>query len=100
MACVWLGQRVLDGLDTASSPIRAALMPKDEYLTRGTSHLLASEDLTAGYWHPKLLHKRVESTALAPAYIAVACGTGCSRDAMLRNPAYCAAYSLYFGAYS
>ena len=60
-ACVQFGQRVLEWVETASFPLRAVLLPKDEYLPRGTSHLLASEDLTAGYWHPKLLHKLDES---------------------------------------
>lgn len=67
VACVQFGQRVLEWVEIASFPIRAAMPPKDEYITRGTFHILANEDLPAVYWHPKLLDKLAEIAALATA---------------------------------
>ena len=66
-ACVRFGRRVLDWVETASFPIRAAMPPKHEYITRGAFHLLANEELPDVYWHPKFLDKLAEIAAQAPA---------------------------------
>jgi len=66
-ACVQFGQRVLEWVETASFPIRAAMPPKHAYITWGTFHLLANEELPAAYGHPKFLDKRAEIAAQAPA---------------------------------
>ena len=66
-ACVRFGRRVLDWVETASFPIRAVLPPKHEYITRGTFHILANEELPVVYWHPKFLDKLAEIAAQATA---------------------------------
>ncbi|MDO7888147.1 ABC-three component system protein [Hymenobacter cheonanensis] len=66
-ACIRFGRRVLDWVETASFPIRSAMPPKDEYITRGTYHILANEELPAVYWHPKFLDKLAELSAQAMA---------------------------------
>jgi len=66
-ACVRFGRRVLDWVETTSFPIRASMPPKDEYITRGTYHILANEELPAVYWHPKFLDKLAEIATQATA---------------------------------
>lgn len=66
-ACVRFGRRVLDWVETASYPIRAAMPPRDEYITRGTFHILANEELPAVYWHPRFLDKLAKIAAQSPA---------------------------------
>lgn len=64
-ACRTFGLSVLDWMETANFSIRAAMPAKDEYVTRGSYHMLADEPDPAVYWHPKCLEKLAEAVEQA-----------------------------------
>lgn len=65
--CRTFGLSVLDWMETVNFSIRAGMPAKDEYVTRGSYHMLADEPTPAVYWHPKCLEKLTEALEQATA---------------------------------
>ncbi|RTQ53741.1 hypothetical protein EJV47_03130 [Hymenobacter gummosus] len=59
-ACLRFGRRVLDWVEEANFPIRPAMPPTADYITRGSYHMIADRDVPPVYWHPKFLEKMAE----------------------------------------
>ena len=62
-ASLRFGRRVLDWVEDANFPIRSAMPPSADYITRGSYHLMADMELPPVYWHPKFLEKMAELIA-------------------------------------
>jgi hypothetical protein len=62
-ACVKFGKRVLTWMENAKIPIRKNMPLGDDYVMRGSYHMLADLDTPAVYWHPKFLTQLQEAVA-------------------------------------
>jgi len=62
-ACVRFGKDVLAWMERVRIPIRKNMPPNDEYVMRGSYHMMANEEVPPVYWHPKLLEKLEKAVA-------------------------------------
>lgn len=56
-ACVEFGQRVLEWVDSQNVAIRTGMPSNSGYITRGSYHIMADNEVPPVYWHPKFLEK-------------------------------------------
>jgi hypothetical protein len=62
-ACVRFGKQVLTWMENARMPIRKNMPLGDEYVMRGSFHMLADQDTPAVYWHPKFVARLQQAVA-------------------------------------
>jgi hypothetical protein len=53
--CVKFGRQMFSWMNKVKMPIRPSLPPGNEYVARGSYHLLADKDQPPVYWHPHFL---------------------------------------------
>jgi hypothetical protein len=56
-ACIRLGKRVLMWVENVKMPIRKNMPLGDDYVMRGSYHMLANHDTPPVYWHPRFLEQ-------------------------------------------
>lgn len=59
--CVKFGRNVFLWMNKVKMPIRSNMPPQDEYVARGSYHMLADQDLPPVYWHPNFLQQLEKS---------------------------------------
>jgi hypothetical protein len=57
VACIRLGKRVLSWVETVKMPIRKNMPLGDDYVMRGSYHMLANQDTPPVFWHPRFLEQ-------------------------------------------
>ena len=57
VTCMRLGKRVLTWVETIKMPIRKNMPLGDDYVMRGSYHMLANQDTPPVYWHPRFLEQ-------------------------------------------
>lgn len=57
VACIRLGKRVLTWVENVKMPIRKNMPLGDDYVMRGSYHMLANHDTPPVYWHPRFLEQ-------------------------------------------
>ena len=61
--CVQFGRRVLSWMEGTRIPIRESMPIGDEYVMRGSYHIMADAELPPIYWHPQFLAKLEQALA-------------------------------------
>jgi hypothetical protein len=65
--CIRFGKRVLTWMENIKMPIRKNMPLGDDYVMRGSYHMLANKDEPPVYWHPRFLEQFREVVAEATA---------------------------------
>lgn len=63
--CIRFGKRVLTWMENIKLPIRKNMPLGDDYVMRGSYHMLANKDEPPVYWHPRFLEQFREVVAEA-----------------------------------